>query len=238
MRRRAPQQGRVVKRRRTGNTFRRQQRTGMMRTGGYTRYTRPGELKFFDTDHTVSTVVPTGTITDSTLNAMVAGTGESQRVGRCIYVKGVYIKGSIRLGSNAVLADSSNRCRIIMYIDKQANGAAATAADILDATGASVSIDSFRNLENASRFRILSDKIVHIQASVGGNGTTDAIGEVLRTFRIAKTFRNPLKIEFNAVGGGTVADVTSNNIGMLMVTAETSATPIQTLYRARLRYTD
>lgn len=238
MRRRQPMGGRVAKRRRTTRRAAPAQRYAMARTGGYSRFTRPGELKFFDTDHTVSTVSETGTITDNTLNAMNAGTGESQRVGRVIFVKGIYVKGSIRLGSNSVLADSSNRCRIIMYIDKQANGAAATVGNILDATGAAVSIDSFRNLENSSRFTILSDKIVHIAASIGSTGAAVSVGEVLKTFRINKTFKNPMKIEFNAVGGGTVADVTSNNIGMLMITAEASATAIQTLYRARLRYTD
>ena len=67
------------------------------------------------------------------------------------------MKGRHQIASTNSSA-ASNLVRIIVYLDRQCNGAAAGVTDLLE----SASYLSFRNLANQSRFKFLYDKTIPI----------------------------------------------------------------------------
>ncbi len=108
-------------------------------------------------------------------------------------------------------ATSPDVVRLIMYQDKQANGAVATALNILETDN----YQSFRNLTETGRFTILMDNTVDLNPRAGGgNGTTsDWAG-----FTISGSFfkKCNIPLEFSA-GTGAITELRSNNVGVLIL---------------------
>jgi len=206
-------------------------RLGRTRTAGY--YGRTAEeLKFLDTDIATTNVATTGTIL-GTLNQVPQDDGMSGRTGRKITIKSISVHGTVNSDA-AVLIYS--RCRCIVYIDKQANGAVATAATILQTTD----IDSFRNMENIERYTFLYDKTFILQpqavtAFTVGTGVTTAMSSRLAPFRLNKKCNIPIIYDASAATGA-IGTIRSNNIGMLFIGENIAAVDIQGL--ARIRYSD
>ena len=143
---------------------------------------------------------------------ITSGTGESERIGRKVTVTSVLLRGRIILPSTSTVGDTTDTARLIIYIDTQTNGAAATVTNILS----TASVNSFRNLDNTSRFRIIHDVVYTLKSQGGaGNGASDDFVESVRYLKIFKKCFLP--IEFSA-GAGTVADLTQNNIGIMAIT--------------------
>ena len=221
-----------MKRRRTAASYRgvrarkRQQTTrAATQRVAQTVYVGRGELKFLDTLQTSNTIQATGEITSTSLNLIDAGTGESERIGRSVILKSIHGKGFIRLPETMTTSEFADQYRIIVYQDKQANGAAATVAQILQSTD----IQSFRNLENTMRFHIMYDKTKTINATAS---LSTESGRQLHKVKINITCQIPL--EFSGTGGG-IADLRSNNVGVLMITEAGLAV---SQMQWRVRYTD
>ena len=195
---------------------------------------RQPERKFYDTSYAAATIPVTGSITSNTVCDVAAGTGESQRVGRKICVKQLIIKGYAFLPDATDKQNTADFVKIVVYGDKQANGAAATIANLLS----SADVLSFNNLDNSMRFKTLASKIVTLHASGVGHGESSTPASSTQTGRGLRHFviNIPLNaiIEFSGTGGG-VADLTSNNIGIYAIT---QAGDIQLEYKVRIRYTD
>lgn len=202
------------------------------RTSGYAgRFGAGGELKFKDTTYSASAPATTGTITNNTLVGTIAeGTGESERIGRKITVRSVFVKGWVYLPSGTTLNSSGDIVRIIVYQDKQANGAAATVANILDSTD----VLSFMNLENSLRFRILKEKVIAVNTMGLGafTGPTYGVAEKFTHFKMAIKCNMPIEFKGNTP---SVADLTSNNIGIMAI-SESAVATLQ--YYVRVRYKD
>ncbi len=219
---------------RTGRVYRKRARRGgkgYTRTAGY--YGRfmgkSGENKFFDTLRGSQAANAAGTIIDPSLCLIPQGVTESTRVGRKCVIKSLHLKGELRL-PNFAAGDQCDLFRLIIYVDKQTNGAAATASDILEA---SVTLHSFRNLANSGRFRILLDKVYPMNSQAGeGNGTTFVFNEFLRSLNINKKLNLPL--EFSCTTDA-ITELRSNNIGVLGVSHGGYAT---ISYKARVRFSD
>lgn len=208
---------------------------GLVRTGGfYGRFGPTGELKFFDTYSGAAVAVgAAGTITNNCLNIIPQSDGQSGRVGRSVTVKAVYMKGFVNLASQATAVAATDTMRVIIYLDKQANGAAATAGNILAVLpGGAVDFLSFRNLENSARFQILAEKKFDITAMAGPAGVSTGAREI--SFNLAKKCNIPITWDSTAATGA-LTTVRSNNIGVLCINQVTSAT-IE--YNCRLRYSD
>ncbi len=190
-----------------------------------------GELKFFDVTHAAATIAAAGAIAEDSLCEIAQGIDENERVGRKCTLKAVHLKGSINLNSTTDLTDSGTRCRVLIYQDKQANGATAAVLDVLQ----TASVDSFRNLANVGRFTILYDKrFTLFSFSAAGDGTTNATNERSILIQLYKKCNIPL--EFSAAAGA-VTSLRSNNIGVLVVASK--AAPIVSLgFVSRLRFTD
>ncbi len=186
---------------------------GMLRTTGFS--SRFGgtqqEMKFHDVSNGGNTVSATGEILDLSLNLIANGTGESQRIGRKSVIRKIGVRYQMLLPAEASTAsECSDVLRLIIYIDKQANGAAATVSQILSGTN----FMDFNNLENKGRFTILMDKYHPISASNGFQTSSSAgtTGEAIRFHQWHKKVQVP--ISFNSTTGA-ITEICCNNIGVL-----------------------
>lgn len=204
-------------------------RRGFVRiSGNYGRYNQgPGsETKWFDTTLVATTISAAGAISSPSLNLIPEGTAESNRIGRKCTVRSVHMKGTVTLPSSST--PLNERIRIILYCDKQANGASATAPDIIEIA----SVNSFRNLSNVNRIKVLADKTFTFNqlAGAGADTTTDIYSPVVRSFAFNK--RLALDLEFSS-NTGAITEIRSNNIGVLAITDSGLAT---IAYTARVRF--
>jgi len=195
---------------------------------GRSRVPAVGEKKFFETDLQIAG--DNGGVIIDSLNLMERGTDDNERVGRKVIVRGVGFRGRIQSDGTTPLPD---RMRIILYVDKQANKAIAAATDILDTTIASA-IDAYRELANVGRFRILYDETHDLNMPNGS--ATVTVRAVRKTVTHWSNVNIPLEYSGNT---GTVADLNSNNLGMLFITQLDTATPAADFDGiARIRYID
>lgn len=204
-------------------------RTGRTRTVGYYgRYRgKDKEYKFHDLDMDV-TVTTSGLFTQ--LNLIAQGVTESTRVGRKAFIKSISIRGTVSLAVTSDPANSSNTLRCIVFLDKQCNGVAATALQLLQTND----YQSFRNLVNSGRFRVFMDKTIPMQSFAGAwDGTNDNFGEVEKLFTFNKTCNIP--IEYDGVTGA-ITEIATNNIQVMWI----ASAAINSLVRSkvRIRFTD
>lgn len=200
------------------------------RVGYWGRYTPgSGELKFHDQNNSHFNVSNTGLIAANTIVNVAAGTGESQRVGRKIRIKSLHLRYTVTLQQTTTLTDTDDGLRVIVYHDKQANGAAAVTTDILE-TGDYL---SFNNLSNKNRFTVLCDKYHDMSSQAGAfDGTNDQFARKT----ITKTFHKMLDvpIEFSSTTGG-LTEIRSNNIGILVISDNGV---VDFIWQSRVRYSD
>jgi len=202
-------------------------RAGFLRRGGYYgRYTPgAGEQKFFDTTRAAAAAPIAGIIANLSLNLIPQGVTESERVGRKCTVTRIYIQGQFLKTATSTAADADDTIRMIVYLDKQANGATAAVTDILE----TATINSFNNLSNSSRFKTLAVKRMSINAIASFAAGTVNVQEDWTC-----AIKCNIPIEFSAATGA-IAEVRSNNIGILMISDEGLAF---FQYTARIRFSD
>ncbi len=210
------------KRRRGGARARRTKLTktlrGRARIGGYYgKYNKSqGELKFFDLDIDQAADMSGGFILDS-VNEIVQGTTESNRLGRKCTIKAIEWRYTVNLPEQDAVATPANgsTLRVILYKDKQCNGETAVITDILE----TADYQSFYNLANGDRFDILLDVAHQINyaglASDGAGVVSQAKQVVVREF--AKTCSIPL--EFGGTTGA-ITELRSNNVGVLLISQD------------------
>lgn len=187
--------------------------------GYYGRYAgagRTGELKFHDIDVNDSTVTAGGVIQNAgTINIIPQGVTEVQRIGRKCTIRSIHWRYQIQLPEVVAAATPSgpDTLRVMLYLDKQANGATAANTDILEAAD----FQSYRNLANSSRFVILHDKMHTINYLTLSN--QQAAAELVQTL-VAHNYEMNLKctipIEFDSTTGA-LTETRSNNLGVMLV---------------------
>lgn len=187
------------------------------------------ELKFFDTALTETQFATTAAVSFPSLNLIPQGVTESTRVGRKCTIKKLHLNFRLTKDASATLA-GTDTVRVIVYVDKQANGAAATAADILEVT---TDTFSYRNLANVNRFRILKDIKYQLNAqAAAGDGTTNSSVVYGKYYQCSVPLDLP--IEFDSTTGA-ITEIKSNNIGILMID-ENAGSDLKG--RARVRFYD
>ncbi len=193
-----------------------------------------GELKFFDTHRGNVAADTAGAILQTSLCLIPQGVTESNRVGRKCTIKAIQIKGNIQLNNFSDVTAGGQRLRIMVYLDKQCNGATALVDDILEDVATS-GLDSFRNLSNVGRFDILYDKTIVVKPAAGmGNGTANDTVETFYQWNLYKKCSIP--IEFSSTTGA-LTELRSNNIGVLTV-VEAAAPAVGVGFNCRLRFGD
>ncbi len=206
---------------------------GVNRTAGfYGRYSGPtSELKFHDVDVDHNPINTAGIITPS-INIIPQGTTESQRIGRKCTIKSIGWKVRFQYPEldGGATPQASDDIRLILYLDKQANGAAASVLDLIE----TADVRSFRNLANSGRFVFLHDKLYTINVT---NLASDAAGVVSsggvrRNFSVYKKCNLP--IEFSSTTGA-IGEIRSNNLGVMAMTGN-GLTILDSTFR--LRFSD
>ncbi len=201
---------------------------GFDRTGGYYgRYANGGELKFHDVDLDDATIA-TGVNVTATVNIIPQGVTESDRVGRMCTIKSIGWRYRVSMPTIATLS-SDDTVRVIMYLDKQANGATIGTTDLLE----TADFQSFNNLSNSKRFRILHDKVYAMNYRAGGG---DGTANDAAPFGINATFfkKCNIPIEFSSTTGA-IGEIRSNNIGVLLI-SEAGVAGFNS--KIRLRFSD
>ncbi len=188
---------------------------GRDRVGGYYgRYAGiRGELKFHDVDLDDAVVSNTGTMT-ATINIIPQGVTEKQRIGRKCTIKSIHWRYRMNIPEVDAAGDPSagDTVRLILYLDKQANGATAAVLDVLE----TASMHEFRNLANQGRFTVLMDKTVALNYSGLGSDGAGVVSQagVTKEFQTYKKCDVP--IEFSSTTGA-IGEIRSNNLGVLMI---------------------
>ncbi len=115
--------------------------------------------------------------------------------------------------------------RYMVVLDKQPNGLTPAWTDVLVST----SVQSQLNLSNQSRFRVLLDRLVYLNAAAEPGSGSDqsfslSLGDV---------------VQYNSGTAGTVADIATNSLYLFTLsTAPAGQTAGLSTGVARLRYTD
>lgn len=200
---------------------------GGYRTGGYRNRVGSArgrglqELKFFDDKAGPAAINDTWTTVNQSLNQVTQGANAYQRIGRCIYLRSLHIRGVVTAIQDAIDAETTcgGLMRLVIVLDTQCNGAAAAAADIWDAMdsagpAAVLPVNQLRNLEKSSRFRVVYDRMMNLNQYIAGQSTNTMSGEKQVPFKLNKKLN--LKLEFDSSTGG-IGDLTSNNLAMFAV---------------------
>ncbi len=174
-----------------------------------------GEMKFFDTDVDDAVIATPSTIVTPSINLIPDGSLDTERIGRKSVIRQIHFRYNITLITGTLPAETSDTVVVIVYLDKQANGAAATATTILEQDD----FQGFLRIENKDRIKILMRKTHSLSApSAGGNTSTNTWGEKTIHSEWNKTGMN-IKIQFSG-STGAIAEIKSNNIGILLLSNE------------------
>lgn len=216
-----------------------------------------GEMKYFDVElqtYAIPAVTSTwvaGTLADPTttinlgdaavatplcLYAPKVSAALNGRIGRKIKVLKIKLNGTIFVATQGGVstADAACKVRLMMVLDKQANATAMTGAQLMnDATSAATTIHSFQNPNNFGRFRVLKEKVFHID-DLNLTGSPTAVDVIqsgrMIPFKINYTFKKPLLVNFNATNGGTVADIIDNAVHIIAGTSNAAFVPSMQYY--------
>ncbi len=213
-----------------GYHFKRPFRRGYDRTSGYYgRFARTGgEMKFKDVglDKTV-----TAGLVASHLTVLPQGNTKSERIGRKITIKKVHGMGAITLPPATAGTDTSDVVRMMLIQDTQTNGAAFTSADLLEAD----TFDSYRNLANSSRFRVLWTRTYALRSyGAGPSGAAIVWSEDVVKFKFSKSVNIAIEYD-NSATTGALTTIRSNSIWMVYLSQEGLCSAEGTY---RYRYTD
>lgn len=181
------------------------------------------EFKFNDKDHTGAFAINSSASTSFfLLNGLATGDTSESRDGDSVRYKSIQIAGVIFANGTSKVGP----VRCILFIDKSPNGVAPTLGNLLANNSAVTNLYCPRNLDYKKRFVILSDQLFN--PSYGNDN--EAI-----PFKIYK------KLNMHTIYGlgsvGTIADITSNALYLVLISQETTNTPSGELY-SRLRMID
>lgn len=198
-------------------------------------------MKYFDTAFTTAAIVAAGTTwatavtnptTFDTLCVPTVGAAINQRIGRSIKVLKIRLRGTINVAPQALqsAADTSTKIRYMIVQDEQTNAAEMTGTQLMENAANSIaSLNSFQNLDNFGRFRVLKDKTIVISNANLANDTGASGGLVQsgmkRTFKCTIVFREPVVIRFNATNGGTIADIVDNSLHFVIAADQIDYAP-------------
>lgn len=197
-----------------------------------------GEYKVIDIQVGTIQVNTTGAI--SLLNGCVQGTDYTQRIGRKIMLKSLYIRGRIQTES-ATTAQASNTIaqlvRMIIVCDTQPNGTVFAITDLLN----TATPESQLNLNNRDRFSVICDKQWVLGPEYYSGTATQAYNSSSQQIYPIKKYKK-LNIEtiFNAGNAGTIADMNSGALYMVWIgsTGAGNFTDANAILSSRVRFQD
>lgn len=205
------------------------------RPGSYGRYAgRNAELKFHDVDIDDAVIDAGGTILNAgTINIIPQGVTEKQRIGRKCVIKEIHWRYQLVLPEvvDAASPAPPDTVRLILFLDQQCNKLTAAVLDILE----SADYQSWRNLVNSGRFRVLLDKTFALNFETltsTQNADTFDHAAVTKSYVFNKLCNIPL--EFNAELG-VLTEICCNNLAVLAI-SQNGVAALNS--KIRLRFSD
>lgn len=186
---------------------------GITRTVGAYRRSAPAlnkgnmlEKKYQDVDIDAVTISTGGVFLNTDSFVKIAqGTTKNTRIGNKISVCNWNLHGVVTLPEAATQVGET--MRIIVGIDKQANGAVPNVTDVLEVA----EYDSFRAMDSVDRFKILKDKWVTLNIAVA----SATAGSVNRHFKLG--FKHlSLPIHYSSTAGA-ITELRSNSLFVLVI---------------------
>lgn len=212
------------------STFR-NYRGSSRRNGGLVGSQR--EQKFLDVD--IGTQTTIGATLDVTEPCVIPqGDGQSQRIGRRVFIKSIQLRGTIVLPKVADFDSTSTIVRLLLIQDTQTNGVKFTGSNLL----VEDLFDAYNKLSNRNRFKTLLSQDYKLTAKGGAanSTTTYETAEDIVNIHIYK--KVDIEIEFDdTVATGAVASVRSNNLYWCWFLSSSVTTPVFT-GNSRIRYFD
>jgi len=189
------------------------------------------ELKFFDTALAFTFDATPEVPATGQLNIIPQGATENTRVGRSCTIKSIRIAGVVRSSSGSPTPPDCVGMWVVL--DKQCNGAAATAAAVCAGGGTDSMVIANKNLENDQRFVILKKFVFEMNPSYGDTSTYGIISKAFDWYHKCN-----YTIDFDSSAStGAIGTIRSNNIFLL-----TSATNTDDIYQmigtVRVRFSD
>lgn len=142
------------------------------------------------------------------------GTGPTNRVGNHILLHKLQMKYQLG-GNSANVGNKGGVVTVCVVMDTQTNKAALDTDNVWDTT-----FDhqlSFRDLEHSGRFKILYQKTFTMRVTSAVDSTTDETHWIPRYAKWYKTFKKPLKIDYDG-STGALTEQTQNSIHLLVST--------------------
>ncbi len=187
------------------------------------------ERKFHDLDIDDATIAAGVTVAQDSCNLIAQGVTETTRIGRKCTIRQINWRFDIQINAATASTGTTDIVRILLYLDRQANGATASATDILE----SADYQSFNNLSNKNRFRTLMDRTYEMNCLAGGgDGTTEDYGQTVTEDSFFKKVNIPVEFDSTA---GAITEIKSNNIGLLTISRSGKCSFVS---KMRLRFTD
>lgn len=235
----ATQVGKGKRQRRAGPSAAGSSVPGFTRTGGFYKF-QPGvgrgEKKFFDTLVTSGAMAVAGTVQSGSINLVNQGNAETNMIGRKITITAINLKGRIEMGEevNAAITNvpGATQYRLAVVLDTQANGAAGTIATLYQ----NADVNTFINLENSQRYRVLKEWKGALRADVSEGTSGFSHGRAIRYIKWYHKCQIP--VEFSPMAGGSrvIGEVRSNNV---FVVAFSAGNDVATAtWRTRIRFAD
>jgi len=199
-----------------------------LRTGGFgPRYA--GELKAIDI--TGEGICVSGSTSVDLLNAVATGTDFTDRVGRKIMMKSIFIRGWLKGQDISNGSPLGNLCRLILVYDRQSNGAAPSMDAILKTTEA----QSQLKLDNRDRFTVLVDKAIALGTIT--NVATQAVAgsPTCRAIKIYK--RLNLEVQFSGTTAA-IGSIATGALYLISVGSQTTSDGHSFVYTSRIRFVD
>lgn len=184
----------------------------------------------------------TGTFT--LLNGAVPGDNTQNRHGRKISLLSVSLRGYVYAYQGGT-GPSNDFLRLIVFYDRQPNGAAPAVSDLLQDTaqagGTTTNALANINISNADRFKVLRDMYwsipyaENVASAVTGPRAWDVKPQSYKTF----IKLGGMETHYNAGTAGTVADITTGSLYVLALGLNaTVASQWKTAFSARVRFHD
>ncbi len=215
---------------------------GVLRRAGFAKRYRGsygvkvGEYKFLATNHAVRSMAQAAEVFPTTTLVIPQGVGGTERIGRKIIVRAIEVRISITQLGSADADECDNTYRMGIFVDSQCNGAAASWLDLFENTH----VDSPRDLQRSTRFKILKDWRFCMKASGVGSTTnsSDVITNVTgSTCKVLKFYKKCFIPVSYSTAAGTLAGITMNNLAMYSKRAVASPAAFWDLH-FRIRYSD
>lgn len=185
---------------------------------------RQPEWKYID-NFNKDVILPL-TPTPILLNGLAPGSGASQRIGTQIDIMTVELRLTWTVGGST----TPGHVRVMMCYDKQTNATAPALTDILENGATIAPTSALRLMSNRRRFKIIMDRTF----SHGALSTGEATGDM---YFYGRYKRRPIVTQYNAGTAGTVGDIVTNAL-YLLIFAEASTNNPTCDYYARVRYVD